>query len=130
MDKAKINQVVKKLKQIRADSEAKKKEPKKATFAYQVSGNAEKTLMGLGIAAWLAVIFDESKKRAKNPAKARNFVKRASRFYKMLGGLLDATVAQQLKIDAERKFKDEKLEKIEIENGIKFDPYYEEGDRE
>ena len=48
----------------------------------------------------------------------------------MLGGLLDATVAQQLKIDAERKFKDEKLEKLEIENGIKFDPYYEEGDRE
>ena len=122
MDKATINKYVKKIKQMRADSEAKKKEPKKATFAYQVSGNTEKTLMGLGLAAGLAVIFDESKKRAKNPKKARNFVRRTSRFYKMLGGLLDSTVAQQLKIDSERNFKDEKLEKLEIENGIKFDP--------
>ena len=121
MDKAKINRIVKKIKEIRADSEKKKNEPKKATFAYQVSGNAEKTLMGLGIAAGLAVIFDESKKRSKNPAKARGFFKRTSRFYKLLGGLLDATVAQQIKIDSERKFKDDKLEKMEIENGIKID---------
>ncbi|MCR5121530.1 MAG: hypothetical protein K6B74_03820 [Ruminococcus sp.] len=128
MDKAKINKIVKKIKKMRADSEAKKNEPKKATFAYQVSGSAEKTLMGLGIAAGLAVIFDESKKRAKNPAKAHGFIKRTTRFYKMLGGLLDSTVAQQLKIDNERQFIDETLEKLEIEDGIKFDPKTTTGD--
>ena len=121
MDKAKINKAVKKIKQIRAESEAKKNEPKKATFAYQVSGNSEKTLIGLGLAAGLALIFDESKKRAKKPEKARNFFQRTSRFYKLLGGLLDSTVAQQIKIDSERKFQDDKLEKLEIEDALKFD---------
>lgn len=121
MDKAKINKAVKKIKQIRAESEAKKNEPKKATFAYQVSGNTEKTLIGLGLSAGLAMIFDESKKRAKKPQKARNFFQRTSRFYKLLGGLLDSTVAQQIKIDSERKFQDDKLEKLEIENALKFD---------
>ena len=120
MDKAKINEIVKKIKKLRA--EAKKDKPKKATFAYQVSGNAEKTLMGLGIAAGLAMIFDESKKRAQNPAKARGFIKRTKRFYKMLDGLLDSTVAQQIKIDSERTFEDETLEKLEIENGLQFKP--------
>ncbi len=119
--KAMINKAVKKLKQSRAESKKQESEPKKATFAYQVSGNAERTLIGLGLAAGMAVILDDSRKRRKNPAKARNFFKRTAANYKLVGGLLDSTVAQQLKIDAERKFKDDKLEALEIENGIKFD---------
>ena len=120
--KALINKYVKELKASRAEAKKTADEPKKATFAYQVSGNAERTLIGLGLAAGMAVILDDSRKRAKNPAKARNFFKRTAANYKLIGGLLDSTVAQQIKIDSERKFRDEKLEKLEIENALKFDP--------
>lgn len=118
MDKAKINKFVKKIKKIREESKRKALEPKKADFAYQVSGKEEKALMGAGIAAGLAILFDDSRKK---PKKRRKFLKRALSWYKTVGGMLDATVAQQLAIDAAREFQDEKLENLEIENAVKFD---------
>lgn len=116
IDKAKVNKAVKKIKKIRAESERKKNESKKATFPYQVDSGREKTLMGIGIAMALAVLVGN-----KDKAKKKNFFARTKSFYGAAGSILDATVAQQLKINSERSFKDDKLEALEIENAIKFD---------
>lgn len=119
IDKAKVNKAVKKIKKMRAESEKKKKEPQKATFPYQVDSGREKTLMGIGIAMALAVLVGDKDKAKKK--KKKSFFARTKSFYGVAGSILDSTVAQQLKIDSERSFKDDKLEALEIENAIKFD---------
>lgn len=120
IDKAKVNKAVKKIKKMRAESEKKKNEPKKAAFPYQVGSPREKTLMGIGIAMALAVLLGDGDK-AKKKKKKKGFLARTRSYYGAAAGILDSTVAQQLKIDSERQFKDAKLEALEIENAIKFD---------
>lgn len=120
IDKAKVNKAVKKIKKMRAESEKKKNEPKTATFPYQVGSAREKTLMGVGIAMALAVLLGDREKKKKK-GKRKNFFERTKSFYGVAGSILDSTVAQQLKIDSERQFKDAKLEALELENAILFD---------
>ncbi|SDA19103.1 hypothetical protein SAMN02910447_01410 [Ruminococcus sp. YE71] len=113
IDKAKVNAAVKKVKEIRAESERKKREPKKADFPYQVGSEREMTLIGLGLAMALAVLMPNKKKKP--------FAKRVKKWYGRLGGILGATVGQQLNIDKEQVYKDAKLNALEIENAVKFE---------
>ena len=113
IDKAKVNAAVKKIKQIRAESEKKKNEPKTANFTYQEGSERERTLMGIGFAMAMALLFGGRKKKS--------FISRTRSFYSKALSLIDATAAQQLSIDNERKFKDKKLEALEIEDAVKFE---------
>ena len=117
MDKAQINKIVKKIKEIRSQNVEDEKE---TNFKLQVSSKPEKIIIGASLAAALAIVFDDSKKRAKNPTKAKPFHKRWYSNYKKLDSFLDNTIAQQLKKDSEREFNDDKLEAMEIENGLEF----------
>lgn len=119
MDKAKINAAVKEIKKIRAES-ANKDAGQQKKLAFQVSSKPEKAFIGLGLAAGMAIILDDAKKRKKNPKKARPFYRRCIDNYKMIDSLLDSTIAKQLKKDSEREFHDEKLENMQIENALKF----------
>lgn len=123
MDKAQINAVVKEIKKIRSggkkDNDKKTNEPSK--FNVQVSSKPEKVLIGLGLAAGMAILFDDGKKRKKHPEKARPFYRRCFDNYRKLDGLLDSTVARDLKKQTEREFKDDKLENLQIEKAWKFD---------
>ena len=114
IDKAKVNAAVKKIKKFRADSEAKKKQPKTAAFPYQVGSERERTLMGIGFAMAMAVLFGGKKKN-------KSFISRTKSFYSKALSLIDSTAAQQLKIDNERTFEDAKLEALEIEDAVKFE---------
>jgi hypothetical protein len=121
IDKAQINALVK---QIKAAREKKPDAPKEKTdkkVDFQISSKPEKLMIGMGFAAGLAIIFDDSRKRRKNPAKARCFVKRCFDNYKKIDKLLDSTVAKNLKKKPERLFSDEKLEHMTIEKAIEFD---------
>ena len=113
IDKAKANSAVKQLKKMRAESERKKREPKKATFPYQVGSDRERSLIGMGLALALAILMPNKKKKP--------FLSRAKKWYGRIGGLLDSTVGQQLKIDREQVFRDAKLNALEIENALKFE---------
>ena len=124
MDKAQINAVVKQIKKIRSESgrdKEEKKDGKDKKFSVQVSSKPEKVMIGLGLAAGMAILFDDSKKRRKHPEKARPFYRRCYDNYKKLDGLLDSTVAHDLKKRSERQFKDDVLENMEIEKALKFD---------
>jgi hypothetical protein len=116
--KAEINAIVK---QIKASRTKKDGEEKSSGLKFQVSSSPEKILIGTGIAAGLAIIFDDAKKRKKDPKKARPFYKRCYDNYKKIEGVIDSTVAYDLKKKSQRQFKDDKLENMTIENGIKFD---------
>lgn len=118
MDKAKINAAVKQIKEIRAGA-GKEKEPSK--LSVQVGSRPEKVFIGLGLAAGLAILFDDGRKRAKHPEKARPFYRRCFDNYQKLDGILDSTVACDLKKRTEREFNDETLEKMEIEKALKFE---------
>ena len=119
--KAKINKIIKKIKRSRAKSKAKAQEPQTAQFPYQVNSLAERTMIALGLAAGMAIIFDDSRKRAKHPEKARPFITRVRKNYGLVGSMIDSTVAKQLQLDAAREYTDEALEKMQIEDAIKFD---------
>ncbi|MBR1724959.1 MAG: hypothetical protein IJ723_08100 [Ruminococcus sp.] len=114
--KAKINKVVRKIKASRAESKAQADIPETADFPYQVGSKAEKVMIGLGLAAGLAILTGGSNKKKK-----RSYTGRVRKYYGWLGGLLDSTVSKQLKLDSEREFTDEALERLKIEDAIKFD---------
>jgi hypothetical protein len=114
--KAKINKVVKKIKASRQKSKAQADLPETADFPYQVGSRAERLMIGAGLAAAAAVLTYRPNSKKKKP-----FLKRAKKYYGWLGGLLDSTVAKQMKLDNEREFVDEALEKLKIEDAIKFD---------
>ncbi|MBQ1537862.1 MAG: hypothetical protein IIZ73_06080 [Ruminococcus sp.] len=114
--KAKINKIVKKIKASREKGRAKADTPETADFPYQVASRAERLMIGASLAAAAAVLTSSSRKRKKS-----SFVKRAKTYYGWLGGLLDSTVAKQMKIDNEREFIDEALENLKIEDAIEFD---------
>ncbi len=113
IDKAKVNAAVKKVKQMRAESERKKREPKKVSFPYQVGSDRERTLIGMGVAVAIAILMPNKKKKSLSS--------RVKKWYGRIGGLLDATVAQQLNIDREQVFRDAKLNALEIEDAVKFE---------
>ena len=114
--KARINKIVKKIKASREKSKSQADIPETADFPYQVTSRAERLMIGAGLAAAVAVLTSSPKRRRK-----KSFIGRAKKYYGWLGGLLDATVAKQMKIDNEREFVDEALENLKIEDAIEFD---------
>lgn len=122
MDKAKINAAVKEIKKLRSQKPKEEKEKKPSSFDFQVSSKPEKVMIGLGLAAALAILFEKPKNKRKEPL-VKSFAKRTKSFYGMLDSLLDSTVAAELKRQTERQFQDEKLEKMEIERAEKITIY-------
>lgn len=116
--KAKINKLVKQIKKSRKEG---KKETDPSKLEHQLTYKGEKVLIALGAAAGLSIFFDDAKKRRKNPKKARKFYQRLIDNYKKVDAHLDSTVAKRLKIESEREFEDEKLEKMKVENAYKFE---------
>ena len=92
---------------------------KKASF--QLSSKPEKVMIGLGLAAGLAIFFDDSRKRKKHPERSRGYFRRCYDNYQKLGGLLDSTIAKNIKDQKEREFNDDMLENLTIEKAIDFD---------
>ena len=110
MDKAQINSIVKMIKKSRAESgdesnNSAAQTEKKASF--QLSSKPEKVMIGLGLAAGLA--------------RARGYFRRCYDNYQKLGGLLDSTIAKNIKDQKEREFNDDMLEDLTIEKAIDFD---------
>lgn len=110
--KVKINKAVKQIKKMRSG----KKAPERATFPYQVSDRTERFLMTLGLAAGAAVFFDGSRRKKK-----KIFFRRVKANYDSFGNIVDSTVAKQLTIDEKREFKDDVLERMQIEKAVKFE---------
>ncbi len=126
MDEAKkagINAFVRSLKQSKKENEAKKDiaDSISSKVSFQVSSKPEKIMIGLGFASALAILFDDSKKRAKHPQKARPFYRRVYDNYRRLDSLLDRTIAKGISQEKKREFKDDKLEKMEIEQAYDFE---------
>ncbi len=120
MDKAQINSIVKMIKKSRAESN-NSAEQTEGKASFQLGSKPEKVMIGLGLAAGLAIFFDDSRKRKKHPERARGYFRRCYDNYQKLGGLLDSTIAKNIKDQKEREFKDDMLEDLTIEKAIDFD---------
>lgn len=119
MDKAKINGIVKKIKKMRAESAKEKNAPKEPSkFSMVISSRPEKLIACVTAAVSLCILSSGKKKNGKK--KKKPLYKRFIANYKLAGSALDSTIAAELKRQSEREFKDEKLERMEIENAIKF----------
>lgn len=124
MDKAQINSIVKMIKKSRAESGDESNNSAAHTegkASFQLGSKPEKVMIGLGLAAGLAIFFDDSRKKKKHPELARGYFRRCYDNYQKLGGLLDSTIAKNIKDQKEREFKDDMLEDLTIEKAIDFD---------
>ena len=94
----------------------------------KVDTNAEKTIIVGALAAILAIIFDQKKKK---PEKRKSFFQRASKHYKRIDKLASKTIAKDVAAnEAKRRenagIKSKKLRKITLEDSIPFDLKLEE----
>lgn len=85
-------------------------------FVFKCNTTPEKMVIAATAATVLSVIFDERKKKLRGSKKYRSIPKRLIKNYKLADSLLKKTLAKELEAKGER-FKDEKLDKLTIENG-------------
>ncbi len=95
---------------------------------FKVETNAEKTIIVGALAAIMAIIFDQKKKK---PQKRKSFFQRAGKHYKRIDKLVTKTIAKDVAAnEAKRRenegIRSEKLRKITLENSIPFDLELEE----
>lgn len=83
---------------------------------FKCNTKPEKMVLAATAAAILSIVFDQKKKKLRGSKKYQNFPARLIKNYKLADSLLSRTLAKELESKKEH-FRDEKLDKMTIENG-------------